>query len=539
MRRTAFPVVTALGMALLLPQQPAAATTVTTEQPPASGQIQHLGPGQYTSDTQSFEVSESDATVGIIGREHVVTAQAGGLAKPESAPASRADMGVFGPGWKAEFLGGQLNRRLDQQSGAIVVTDLGVGESLRYDLTSSASLPGGGGVKQYQATDGSRLTETSRWDSSAGSMVSSVVETLGVDLSSTEPNDDTFTDEAGNPIPAADLKHTYTWKQAAPGSDTWRVTGVGSTATGTSTIGYDPQGRVTTIAQPAAGEDPAQSLVIGYAAVTTAAGSSLGDVAGRAKEITVTSGATNQTVARYAYDASGLLRTVTNPVESAAPAATYTYDTTGRLSGLASPGNGEWTLSFPAQSAAPNAQPVGLARPASESTFQGGAGINDPGAVAPPASDLTSGEITDPQAYPRHCNTPASWMWYTKAGCAAWAAHYGWKKPYWKRLPSGHWVVGVNRDRCTRAADRPAGYNFIAACDMHDYGYGLIGNTYKGYRYYLDRYKKPAVDATFYVTLRDYTCSAYRNKAACRAIAYAYYKYYARHGNPRHGAIAT
>ncbi|MFE0845902.1 phospholipase A2 [Streptomyces rochei] len=536
MRKAALPVITALALSLLLPQQPAAAETI--EQPLAEGSIQQVGPGLYFSETQSFEIAESDVSAGAIGRRHSVVTRDSGVAAPESAPSSRADMGVFGPGWQAEFLGGTLNRKLEQQAGAIVVTDLGADEAFRYDLTSSVAYPSGGGVNKYETNSGSKITETTKWDASAGAMVTSIVETLGVDLSATEAGDDTFTDAAGNPIPAADLQPTYSWKQAAQGADTWRVTGVGSKINGTSTVGYDAQGRVATIKEPAAGDSPEESLTITYADTTTATVSTFGDFAGRTKQITLTTGSTTQTVARYSYDASGLLRTMANPVESTEPVASYAYDTTGRVADITSPNSGGWDLDFPAGSAAPNVEPAGPARPASQSEFQGAAGINDPNASGPPASDFTGGEISDPQAYPRHCSTATSWLWYTRSGCAAWVAHYGWRSPKWKELPSKYYVVGITYDHCTSSPDKPSRYDFRSACDMHDYGYGLIGNTYKGYRYYLDRSKKSNVDNAFHTTLRDYTCSAYRWKSLCRSIAYAYRKGVNK-GNPKNGANAT
>ncbi|MBY6307520.1 phospholipase (plasmid) [Streptomyces clavuligerus] len=535
-RRTVLPVITALSVSLLLPQQPASATTI--DQPLANGELQQIGPGSYQTAERSFEIAETDVAAGAIGRRHSVVPDTGGVARPESAPSSRTDMGVFGPGWEAEFLGGTLNRKLVQQADAIVVTDLDAEESLRYTLRSSVDFPAGGGVRKYQTVEGDRFTETTRWDAAAGTLVSSAVETIGTDLVTTRPGDDTFTDTAGNPIPAADLQPTYTWKPVVPGGDPWRVTGVGSTANGTATVGYDTQGRVNAISEPASDDTPAQSLTIGYAGATTATGSTLGDFTGRAKEITVTTGTTVQTLARYAYDASGLLRTVTNPVESTDPQATYAYDTTGRVSSLASPTNGAWNLAFAAGSAAPAVSPVGPAGPDPQAPIEGEPGVSTLDGVAPPASDFVDGEISDPQAYPRQCSTAASWMWRQKTGCVAKVAHYGWRNPGWRTTPTGFKVMGIRYDKCTDSPDRPSGFNYEAACDMHDYGLGLIGNTYKGYRYYLDRNKKSAVDSVFYTTLRDKTCPAYASKTRCRATAWVYYQG-VKPGNPRNGAVAT
>ncbi|WP_189999953.1 hypothetical protein [Streptomyces rubradiris] len=59
------------------------------------------------------------------------------------------------------------------------------------------------------------------------------------------------------------------------------------------------------------------------------------------------------------------------------------------------------------------------------------------------------------------------------------------------------------------SAARPGGFNFRAACDTHDYGYGLIGNTYKGYKYHLDRSKKSNTDNAFCTTMKTHSCKAY------------------------------
>ncbi|MCZ0978831.1 phospholipase A2 [Streptomyces diastatochromogenes] len=98
---------------------------------------------------------------------------------------------------------------------------------------------------------------------------------------------------------------------------------------------------------------------------------------------------------------------------------------------------------------------------------------------------------------------------------------------------------GINHDHCTTAPDKPLGYNFIPACDMHDYGYGLIGNTYKGYKYYLSRNKGLAVDAVFYSTLYSKTCSAYFWKSTCRSLANTYYAAVTVFGRAKNGANAT
>lgn len=410
MRKAALPLVAALGMAMLLPQMPASAATIT-DQPLAEGTVQQVGPGLYFTGTNTFSISETDSAAGLIGRKHTVS-EVDGIVRPQSAPATRADLGVYGDGWQAEFLGGQLNRKLAASSGAYTVTDLDVGEDIKYALTDTLSTPDGGSISKYTAADGSTLTESSRWDTGLGVMVTTVKEVVNADLTSAADGDDTFS------AAAADLKPTYTWAQKAPGADSWRVTGVGTASTGTDTVTYDSKGRVSTVSTPAGDEEAAQTLKITYAASTTATSTSSGDYTGRVKAIDLTTGTTTQTVARYTYDSAGLLRDVTNPVESADPVASYTYDSTGRVTDIASPVNGSWDLDFSSSTdGSPNAEPVGPARPAGESLFNGATGITDPTTTQPPRRTSSPARSATPRPIRATATAPptGSGTWRTAA----------------------------------------------------------------------------------------------------------------------------
>ncbi|MBT2675951.1 phospholipase [Streptomyces sp. ISL-14] len=537
MRRTALPVVAVLGLSLLLPQQQATAAE-TIDQPLAEGTIQDVGPGMYFSATDSFEVTETDVAGVLVNRRHSVSAQADGVASPEDAPDSRADMGVFGPSWEAEFVGGQLNRKLEQQGDTILVTDLGVNETLRYELKSSVDYPSGGGVKKYATADGSQITETTKWNDATGTLETSIAEVIGVDLAATVQGDDTFTDASGQPIPAANLKPTYKWEPAATGADTWRVISVGSNTYATA-VEYDTRGRVAEITNPAFGDKLKTTSTITYANATTATSSTAGDYAGQVKQITVTEGATTQTLARYAYDSSGLLRTVTNPTEASEPQATYAYDATDRLSDITSPTNGSWHLDFSAGSALPDATTEEEV-PTPGTAVEGDAPSPDSTLTdAPASSEFLGGEVSGPQSYPSYCSTATSWMYYTRSGCTTKVAHYGWHSPSWKKLPNGTSVRGINHDHCTTAPDRPLGYDFRPACDQHDYGYGTIGNSYKGYYKYLSRNKGFAVDGVFWTSLYTKTCNGYFFKSPCRSAANLYYAAVTVFGRAKNGANAT
>ncbi|MFI7699700.1 phospholipase A2 [Nonomuraea sp. NPDC049480] len=528
----------------LLPLLAAPASANTVEDAPTVP-VQEIGPGLYFPESKAYELHEMDVAAGAIGRRHDVTVVDGGLAKPESAPASRPELGVFGPGWQADFLGGTIARKLEVQNGAIVVTELDGGTSSRYALTSSVSFPSGGGVQKYEASDGSKITETTKWDTTAGELRTTIVETLATSLD-TDEGDDTFADDNGAPLSAAAVSLTYTWtKLGTLQGDNWRVAGLGTSAFGTTTLTYDPYARISTIKEPAAGDKPEETVTFHYATTTTATSGSFGDYAGQIKAITLVSGSeAPKTVASFDYDLSGWLRSTSDP-SSGTPDETYAYDPYGRLAEIDSLQLGAWDMSFPANSAAPVVTNTEPDRPSAGDELAGPTGaVYDPNVTGPDPADFTNPDIDGILNSPSRCATVENWLWYTKKGCSSWAAHYGWRNPQFKNTPTGFQVVGITYDHCTGSPDKPRylfwKFDFRVACDMHDYGYGLIGNTYKGYRWYLDRNKKSKVDNLFFTTLAKKTCPKYSKAArvGCLQLA-AVYRVGVLAGKPKKGADAT
>ncbi|MFB7516455.1 phospholipase A2 [Streptomyces sp. NPDC056144] len=528
-----------MSLALLLPQAPtASATEEPPAQPQSTGVISEVGPGTYQSDDDQYQLTENDVPISLMGRTHIVSGAGAGVAQALDAPAARSDLGVFGPSWQAQFLGGQLNRQLSQGSGFITTKDLDLNDSVRYNLTDTLARPDGGSTTTYTAADGSTIVVNSVWDDLLGQMTTSATETQNVDLTVAPTGDDTPVTAAGASYAAADLKPKVTWKQIGTGADNWRVSGVGSTATKMSTVSYDTTGRVKQINEPARGEAAAQTVKVTYATATTAAGSTLGDVAGQVKDISVTSGATVETLARYSYDSAGLLKKVTNPA-AGADLNTYTYDGIDRVTSLTSDDGARWELSYAGEAVAPSATETTGTVPVPGSPATGSPSQNQPEGVAPAAEDFTGSEINDPYAYPSYCSTAYTWMRYSYSGCSTKVAHYGWRNPFWTQTPTGTWVRGIYYDHCTTSPDKPAGYDFRAACDSHDYGYGTIGNAWKGYRYYLDKYKGWQADAEFWNLLYNKTCPKYWLTGACRKIANVYFGFVAVVGRAKNGANAT
>ncbi|MFE5884562.1 phospholipase A2 [Streptomyces hydrogenans] len=529
-RKAALSLVTVVSTALLLPQQFSSASTASEVpgQPLALGEVQPVGPGLYLSASDTYQIYENDVDSGLMARSHTIVGQPQGLALAQDATAGRSDLAVFGPGWEAEFVGGQLNRTLTQGAGQITTTDLDTGEATPYELTGTFARPDGGSVSDYTAADGSTLVETVVWDDLAGEMTTTVVETLDLDPVTTTADDDTFTDEQGRPLPASDLRPSYTWTRLPVSGDGWRVASVGSKAYGDTTVSYDGVGRVSMVTEPATATGPAQTVRVTYAGTSTAVGDALGDIAGQVKDITVTSGSTVQTLARYHYDGSGLLKQVTNPA-AGSDLAGYTYDDGDRLATRTSDDGTRWELSFPGDEAVPQAQETaGSPVPGTEVDTGPGEGV-----IAPAEEPIGA------SAYPPKCSAANHWMRYTKSGCTTKVAHYGWRWPAWKTTPSGRKVRGIYKDHCTKSPDKPDNFDFRSACDMHDYGYGVIGNSYTSHSHYLDTSKKSAVDTVFYNTLKDDVCSDYRHKTICRGYAWTYYQAVKKEGNPKNGANAT
>ncbi|MFD7678263.1 phospholipase A2 [Streptomyces sp. NPDC060187] len=535
MRKTALATLAAgLGLALL-PMQPilaaepqGASATEVPDQPLSDGTIQAIGPGTYESASKSFNIPETDVSAGLMGRSHRVVAQLQGISQPQDAPTNRSDLGVFGPSWEAEFLGGQLNRKLTPGSGSITTTDLAVNESTRYDLTDSVAGPNGGSVNTYTAADGSKLVETVKWDDLAGALKTTVVETLNIDLASPVEGDDVPVDALGNPVSAADLKPSITYKQVGGGGDNWRVTATGNVAYKLNTVSYDSVGRVSTINLPASPETLAESIKVNYATTTTASSGTLGDVTGRVKDITRTSGQTVETLARYSYDGSGLLRKVTNPTEGT-DLSTYTYDTNERLATVAD-SLYHWDLSYPGDTSAPDAVQTAGPPPAD---------LDEPLNLPDPTHGPARPQADMPPNSPSWCNYAQRWIWKQISDCVTTVAHYGWHAPSKKKLPNGRDIMGITYDHCTSSPDKPGGYDFRTACDGHDYAYGVIGNWYKRTSRYMNPNLKLDADAAFYDLLKNQTCPAYRSQAICGWIAGTYHWAVRWGGNPQRGATAT
>ncbi|MEU1091572.1 DNRLRE domain-containing protein, partial [Streptomyces sp. NPDC005892] len=124
-----------------------------------------------------------------------------------------------------------------------------------------------------------------------------------------------------------------------------------------------------------------------YASATTATGSTLGDVKDQVSAIKLwstapgASAATAQTVAAYAYDASGRLREQWDPRISPALKTAYTYDSSGRITALTPAGQLPWNFTY-GQAGANPAAGAGMLLNASRSTLTPGSASQTNGTAA-------------------------------------------------------------------------------------------------------------------------------------------------------------
>ncbi|WP_052423513.1 phospholipase A2 [Nonomuraea candida] len=486
------------AVALAIPLSPAAAEERTSgPAPQPTREVSITGPGLYIPQTRAFKLAQREEFPGLLDRTHRLTGQENGPFKEPAPPEPRPDLSAFGPGWRAEFLGGLTGRLLDLNDDHARTVELDEGETTRYTLRDAEP-----GRRTYRAATGSVLTVTTAQDARTGRTVTRATETIAQGAGSGAD---------GSTVKPADLDLVLTWEHVA---GAWRVTSAGTAAYGTSTVTYDDQGRVTAMTDLDAGAGPETKLTLTYAGTTTATTDKPGDFAGRL--VSVSSESRQSTARRnatYAYDPQGRLRTA---VLDDGRTSAYSYDAQGRLTRITTPDSGTWTLSFPATGSRPKAA---LERP--------------PATGAPRAGLLN---------YPPTCPYASQWLWHTQAECEADpVAHYGWQPSGPRTTPTGHTVMGINHDHCSSpTGNTPGGYDFTAACDMHDYGFGVIGNSYKlpNVTHHMTPDKKSAVDDVFYTTLTDRTCPAYGSPFGCSAWAWTY-RQGVRLGDPRNGADAT
>ncbi|MFC7264065.1 DUF6531 domain-containing protein [Streptomyces lutosisoli] len=299
---------------------------VTLDRDAGTAPTAAVGPGSVNQLTGDYTLSATDTSAFSASVERTYSSRAN-----DTDGEGQAE--IFGPGWTSSITAEASNytqiRETSDTSVELLSAD---GGAIAFTLNSDGSWAPQTGAESLTLTgalSGSTFTIT---DTAADTTV--------------------FTK-------AAEAATTWTLSSSATAVDDSTVTTVSETVTsGSETLArpkyvISPTGAVkAATCQATPTTKGCRVLEFVYADSTTATDSALGDYAGQVKAIKLwatspgDSSATAETVASYAYGASGKLRQVWDPRVSPALKTEYTYDSDGRVATLTKPGQLPWTFTY-------------------------------------------------------------------------------------------------------------------------------------------------------------------------------------------------
>ncbi|MGW4823599.1 DNRLRE domain-containing protein [Streptomyces sp. NPDC004227] len=342
------------------------AATVTVNRRADNAPVQDVGPGSVNLLTGDFTASSTD--VSALGMQ---VFRSSSSRYPLAGAQQTGQAAIFGPNWTSGLDGGESPWASVRQVA-----------STSPALGSTVILTGTDG-----STDGFTLNaDGTTWTAPAGSGMTLTGTTSGSTF--------TLVDSSGN--------HAKFTKTSANGSatPTWQLSSfytAADTAAMATTVQYQavtaPSG-TGVVARPqyvvaptsAVSADTCISapdtrgcrvLQYNYATATTGTSTAFGTFAGQVDTISVT--ATNpatgtaltKTLAKYAYDDQGRLRSVYNPQTGTALVTGYSYDSAGRLATITPVGQLPWTMTYGQVGTGGNANP-GMLKSVSRPTLKSG-----------------------------------------------------------------------------------------------------------------------------------------------------------------------
>ncbi|MFI5868247.1 DNRLRE domain-containing protein [Streptomyces sp. NPDC051546] len=302
--------------------------TVTVDRKAGAAPAADIGPGSVNLLTGDYTVSSTDANILGLTVSRSAASRGGSTADQEGqAP-------IFGPEWNAgtvaELTKSDWSHLRKTSATSVAVVDI---HGTEVGFTAAA-----GG--------------TWRTEPGAGELTLTGALTGTFTLRNTDGVTTTFT-------------------KVDPAMEVWNVSATARTTDGSTTdvvaekvtVGGKALARPRLIVSPTPAVSSAtctttpatrgcRVLEYVYADASTAAPGTLGDYAGRVKEIRIwvtspgASASTPSSVARYAYDEQGRLREGWDPRISPALKNTYTYDTAGRVTTFTPAGEFPWTFSY-------------------------------------------------------------------------------------------------------------------------------------------------------------------------------------------------
>ncbi|MEV5847796.1 DNRLRE domain-containing protein [Streptomyces sp. NPDC051985] len=298
---------------------------VTLDRDAGTAPSAQVGPGTVNELTGNYTLSTTDASAFEASVTRTYSSRANNTDSEGQAK-------IFGPGWTSTITGEASEyTQIRKTSDASVELLSGDGGSVAFTLNSDGTWTPQTGAEDLTLTGtvgGSKFT-----------------------LTDTDANTTVF-------AKAADAT-TWTLASSAGAVDDTTLTTVSQTITDNGVTLARPAyviSPTTAVSAATCQADPTTKgcrvLEFVYADTTTATDSALGDYKNQLSSIKLwatepgAAKATAETVADYAYGASGKLRQVWDPRISPALKTEYTYDSDGRVATLTEPGELPWTFTY-------------------------------------------------------------------------------------------------------------------------------------------------------------------------------------------------
>lgn len=299
---------------------------ITLDRDAGTAPAAEVGPGEVNELTGDYTLSATDVSEFSAEVERTYSSRA-------NDNDSEGQAQIFGPGW----------------TSAISAANSDYTQIRKTSATSVELLSADGGAIAFAATS------AGGWQPETGAESLTLTGTLSGQKFTLTDTDATTTVFAK----ASDTTTTWTLSSSATAaSDTTVTTASETVASGGQTLArpkyvISPTPAVSAATcQATPSSKGCRVLEFTYATTTTATDSAPGDYAGQVKAIKLwatdpgASTASAETVADYAYDASGHLRKVWDPRLTPALTTQYTYDSAGRVATLTKPGELPWTFTY-------------------------------------------------------------------------------------------------------------------------------------------------------------------------------------------------
>ncbi|MDX2543978.1 DNRLRE domain-containing protein [Streptomyces sp. WI04-05B] len=362
-------------------------TDVTLDRDAGTAPTTQVGPGDVNELTGDYTLSATDASAFAASVDRTYSSRA-------NSTDTEGQAAIFGPGWNSSVAAsGTDYTQLRKTSDTSV-------ELLSADGTSVAFTATSDGGWQPQTGAGS-LTLT-------GSLTGTTF---------TLKNDDA---DVTVLTKAATAATTWTLASSATAGNNTTVTVASETVTvGGKTLArpkyvISPTGAVTAATcQATPATKGCRVLEYVYATATTATAGALGDYAGQVASVKLwattpgASASTAETIASYAYNASGQLRQVWDPRISPALKTEYTYDTNGRVATSTQPGELPWTFTYGTAGSALTSGPGMLLKASRPALAEGSASTTSGTAATSVVYDVPLSGTAAP--YQMDTTTVATW----------------------------------------------------------------------------------------------------------------------------------